>query len=504
MGPVPTTTVIELYEDQLAQLLGAEAAARADSFAVQAVLDQDVLSYLPTGDTPEAIREWHRRQAEKLPSYRLNDLKEAARILRLLEAHDPRRRDAIKQRFLIQLQSSRNEIERELAVHTARYALDYRVHAMWHHSGPDNTYYWADVHYTKLVRVYEPDLAMAPGMHRLAGHWSWIPAEPVALLLLRLNWRDSRIHYDLPSAKESSLERTLKVVQTISEFVLFVTGIADAVAIAELLGVLAGAGARALGEGVVRSLALRRGAREAATSLAGRAETAGLRTLPELGSATGDTARLTTRAIGPAERGLPPRPSVLGDPLTAERATVAAPVATPSGAAAGGLTDPGFAAARLSLEQVLRNPAVGIDELGSIGAARTRESFRRRLLRLVRDPSHPLNFLVRGGRLRPSTVKGITELDWLEAPEIIEAGHAQSAKALSGSGVQDRFMVMSAYENRLLSSTVEHPSLGGSIDTPWALEIKGVPVQAKTAMDWVAKGLLEPSELAAARRVIYR
>ena len=353
------------------------------------------------------------------------------------------------------------------------------MNAVWPLSGPDNTYYWADVHYMKREWITDPDLNMA-NQFRLPGHARWTSAEPVAVLLLRLNWRDSRIHYDLPPAKESHLERNLNVVKTISEFVLLVTGIADAVLIARLLGVVAGAGARALGEGVVRSLALRRGAREAAVGLARRAETAGLRTLPELGSTTGDTARLTTRAIGPAERGLPARPSVLGDPLTAERATVAVPVTTPSRAAAEGLADPEFVAARSALEQTLRNPAVWIDELGSIGAARTRDTFRRRLVRLITDdPSHPLNFLLHGGRLRPSTPKGITELDWLEAPEIVEAAHAQSAWALRGTGVQDRFMVMSAYENRLLSSTVEHRSIGGSIDVPWALEIKGFPSRSR-------------------------
>lgn len=264
MGPVPVGTGFDFYERQLAQLLGSEAAARVDSFAVQAVLDQDSLAYLPSANTPEAIREWHRRQAEKLPSYRLNDLNEAARILRLLEAHDPKRRDAIKQRFLIQLQSSQNEIERELAANSAGYARDLHVNTVWHFSGPDNTYYYAGVSYIKRWWITDPDLAMAPGLHRLPGHVSWEPAEPVAMFLLRLNWRDSRIHYDLPPTKESRLERVLGVVKTISEFVLILTGIADAILIARLLGVLAGAGARALGAGVVRSLALRRGASEVA------------------------------------------------------------------------------------------------------------------------------------------------------------------------------------------------------------------------------------------------
>ena len=492
---------------RLAQLLGAETAASTDSFTVQAVLDHDSRPFVTSAYGPEAVQEWQRRRAEKLPYDLLRDLAEAVRILQFLEAHDPKRMNAIKKRFLDQLQSSSKEIERELAAHHANDTRDYRVKEVYTISGPDDTFYYARVDYMKFT-IENPVLPLKIAEQNVysRARMRWIPAKPLALFLLRLNWQDSRIYYDLPPVKKSGLERFLENLMTITEFVLLVTGIADvAVLTARLLGVLAGAGTRALGAGLVRSLALRREASEVAAGFAGRAEATGLRTLPELGRATGDTARLTTRAIRPAERGLPLRPSVLGDRLIAERGAAAAPVTIPSRAAAEGLADPEFVAARSALGQALGNPAVGIDELSSLGATRTRGAFRRRLVsQISSDPDHPLNFLLVDGRLRPSTAKGITELDWLETPEIIEAGHVQSAKALSGRGVQDRFMVMSAYENRLLSSTVEHPSLGGFIDAGWALEIKGVPVQAKTAIDWVAKGLLKPSDLAAARRVIYR
>jgi DNA (cytosine-5)-methyltransferase 1 len=54
-----------------------------------------------------------------------------------------------------------------------------------------------------------------------------------------------------------------------------------------------------------------------------------------------------------------------------------------------------------------------------------------------------------------------------------------------------------------LGAAIATALLGGSIDVTRALEIRGVPVHAQTAIDWVAKGLLDPSELAAARIVIY-
>ena len=67
MGPVPVETGLDSYERQLAQLLGAKTAARADLFAVQAILDQNPAPVVISTYRYEAVLESPRRQAEQLP-----------------------------------------------------------------------------------------------------------------------------------------------------------------------------------------------------------------------------------------------------------------------------------------------------------------------------------------------------------------------------------------------------------------------------------------------------
>ena len=106
--------------------------------------------------------------------------------------------------------------------------------------------------------------------------------------------------------------------------------------------------------------------------------------------------------------------------------------------------------------------------------------------------------------MHSGTGKGITAKIWEEMPEMTEAGHAVSAKSLTGAASgSDSFMVMSTHHNRLLSSTIEHPKKGGSMALDYALEIDGIPVHAATAADWVAKGLLDAKYLETARKVIF-
>ena len=143
-------------------------------------------------------------------------------------------------------------------------------------------------------------------------------------------------------------------------------------------------------------------------------------------------------------------------------------------------------------------------DLGAIGTTTSKATFRRLLTKLIQDPKNPLHKLLdpQTGKLRPSTARGITELEWFENPEIIEAGHDASAKQLAGT--PDRLMVMSAYENRLISAVLEHPSKGGAmLESGTILAIGGVPIDAKTASDLVAKGVVDAEHLVNAPIVIY-
>jgi RHS repeat-associated protein len=152
-------------------------------------------------------------------------------------------------------------------------------------------------------------------------------------------------------------------------------------------------------------------------------------------------------------------------------------------------------------------PAVAASTLGKVGTASTRRGFRTAAAEiLTKDKKHPLRFLLGpNGKFRPSTAKGLTGDLLIEAPEIIEAGHAASAKALTGAAKgTDRFVVMSAHYNRMiLSATIEHPSKGGSMLLNYALDIGGIPVHAGTARDWVAKELLAPEVLETARLITF-
>jgi hypothetical protein len=146
---------------------------------------------------------------------------------------------------------------------------------------------------------------------------------------------------------------------------------------------------------------------------------------------------------------------------------------------------------------------IAVGDLGRIGAATSKPSFRRLLISIVREPSHPLHRLLNTeGKLTSSTARGINELVWFENPNIIEAGHYASAKGLAGA--PDRLVMMSAYENRLLSATLEHPGIGGEmLEAGKVLSIGGVPVDLRTAAALVEYGLLDAEVFANAPIVIY-
>lgn len=172
---------------------------------------------------------------------------------------------------------------------------------------------------------------------------------------------------------------------------------------------------------------------------------------------------------------------------------------------AGTLADRGFELARGALRKALEREPIAAASLGPLGTAATRQGFRTALERKLKaKPSHPLAFLLHKGRLRSSTARGVDQEVWGNMPEIVEAGHAASAKSLTGRlAGTDRFMVMSAHHNRLMSATIEHPRKGAWMRMRQAIEISGIPVHIETAVDWVAKGLLDPKALAAARPVRY-
>jgi hypothetical protein len=205
------------------------------------------------------------------------------------------------------------------------------------------------------------------------------------------------------------------------------------------------------------------------------------------------------RQVGP---GKPTRPGKPVGPGTPSRRPAGAPRAA-KGAA--GAADQGFAAGRAALLKALGRAAVAASKLGPIGVASKRRALRRALARkLEGDSKHPLSFLLDKGKLRPSTARGIDQDEWLDMPEIVEAGHVASALSLKGAKTgTDRFMVMSAHHNRLFSATIEHPAKGAWMELPHAIDIGGVPVHAESAADWVAKGLLPADVLAAARPVTY-
>src|SRR4051812_6051070 len=104
-----------------------------------------------------------------------------------------------------------------------------------------------------------------------------------------------------------------------------------------------------------------------------------------------------------------------------------------------------FAAAKKALQAARESKLTPIPaaSLGSIGTVSTRSSFRKVLSRILKSsPDHPLSFLLdASGKLRSSTSRGLTGDVLLEMPEIVEAGHAVSAKSLTGAANgTDRFM----------------------------------------------------------------
>ena len=155
-------------------------------------------------------------------------------------------------------------------------------------------------------------------------------------------------------------------------------------------------------------------------------------------------------------------------------------------------------------EKLSELPTIRADELPLLST--TRAGFRRDVEKAIKSvPDHDLKFLLtHEGRLRSGTGKGITGLEWLEMPEMVDAAHVLTAKWLrGGGGGRERFMIMSTWHNRRLSATIEHPAKGAYMDVGFAIEIGGLPVHVETALDWVSKGLLTEESFVAARKIVY-
>jgi hypothetical protein len=88
----------------------------------------------------------------------------------------------------------------------------------------------------------------------------------------------------------------------------------------------------------------------------------------------------------------------------------------------------------------------------------------------------------------------------IDRPDLVEAGHVVSAK----SGQPERVILMSAWKNRILSATIEHPSKGGAfMQIESALDVGGIAVDVELAKDWVDAGLLNADVVAAAQRIFF-
>ncbi|QWC14702.1 hypothetical protein KKR89_09960 [Cellulomonas dongxiuzhuiae] len=168
-----------------------------------------------------------------------------------------------------------------------------------------------------------------------------------------------------------------------------------------------------------------------------------------------------------------------------------------------------FAAADGAVRAARQNaaPAVAAATLGRVGTVNTRAGFRQAVIDLIAaDPQHPLKFLLNpAGRLRNTTAAGVTQDVLFDNPEMIEAGHVLSSKALTGAlQGTDKFAVMSGFWNRFISGTIEHPSKGGThMAVDEVIDIGGIPVHLQTAAEWIQRGLLDSDLVAKARRVVY-
>ena len=121
--------------------------------------------------------------------------------------------------------------------------------------------------------------------------------------------------------------------------------------------------------------------------------------------------------------------------------------------------------------------------------------FNNQLVSFFRkNPKHPLIafYDAKTGRLNPSTKKGMDEFYWHEHPQAAQAGHVTSRH----TGARDKIVIMTAYENQMLKSTIEGKGAGASIRGGFQVAIiEGIPISVESAKHMIAFGKLDPKAL---------
>lgn len=352
MTPGPVSE--QQLEQELERLLGPGAAKEFDSFSVQAALDNDLPS---SSETRRAVVE-----GEMLSRDARQRLEAAAEVLRSLEARDPRRKTEVKERYRRHLEADKQTIAAELNKKPARTIRQFRVNHVWYHTGTRYTYFWASINYIQLGMTNgrnwivllehptEEEEHRYELMRRSGYAVAWQRPDPLSLFLMRLDWATSRVSAELPRPEVSRLERTLGVIRTVSELVLLITGVGEAIMLARLLALTTASALRAVGARLATSAALRRATAEAAlranaamlratAEAAARADVLGRRAATASARGTGNAGGRSARSLGANERGIPPVPTSRGARGLTEPSgpspmvTRGAPTAGPSAAA---------------------------------------------------------------------------------------------------------------------------------------------------------------------------
>jgi hypothetical protein len=128
----------------------------------------------------------------------------------------------------------------------------------------------------------------------------------------------------------------------------------------------------------------------------------------------------------------------------------------------------------------------------------SRSQMRRAARKIISDdPDHPLRFLL-GDSGKFKLQKGLTHAELIDRPDLVQMGHIASNK-LAG---QERLMLQGAWENQLLSQTVEQSHIGGAVLEQEAIEIGGIAVEKQTAIFWEKIGWLKSGTVAKAPKVL--
>ncbi len=110
---------------------------------------------------------------------------------------------------------------------------------------------------------------------------------------------------------------------------------------------------------------------------------------------------------------------------------------------------------------------------------------------IVSQVPHPLSFLLTGGKFKPTGVKGQTHADYANSLDLIQVGHLKSKKA--GGRV---VVIQDAWLNQIDDQTVERHE--GAFMKRKAVNLFCVPVEWRTAMQWVDAGYVSKESVESA------